>query len=180
MKDADPVNEITNNYYIIAVPKGGTEKYLRIPAFETTDINIGYLSQDEFGQRIAVGDLADYIKRLEAVCKAFFPQSSVPEDLDLIVVVKPAGRSRVWFVSSGTAEGGDQREPLRKALEGVSAPVTKGGPVGFDIQASIAGGTGNRSDVSGPPPLPKDWSDELSKHTGTVHFDDVVGLVWPD
>lgn len=180
MKDADPVTEITENYYIIAAPGGGTRKYLRMPAFETTCINIGYTSQDKFGQRIPVFVCADYIKHLEAVCTDSFARATVPEDLDIVVVVKPSGSSRVWFISSGAPADGDKREPLRKAIEAVPAPVPKDGPIGFAIEGCIAGGTGNKSELAFPVPVPKEWQEMLSTQKGSPQFDEVVKLVWPD
>jgi hypothetical protein len=180
MKDADHVTQITSTYYLVASPDGTTHKYLRMPAFETTSINIGYTSQDKFGQRVTVLDCALYIKQLQAVCTNFFAQATIPEDLDIVVIVKPAGHSRVWFISSSTLPTSDQREPLRKALEAVPPPTLKDGPIGFAIEGSIAGGTGNRLQLAAPVPVPNEWHDILSKQKGPLYFDELVTLVWPD
>ena len=42
--------------------------------FTTANLNIGYMPQEELGERVPVKDLADYFKQLEAICSNFLPK----------------------------------------------------------------------------------------------------------
>ena len=148
--------------------------------FETASIHIGYLSQETFGERISVHDLGDYIKHLQAICSQFFVEATTPEDLSIVVVVKPEKRSRVWFVSSRAPTISERRDDLRAELEAILPPVVHGGPIAFAIEGRIAGGHTKGKSKAGPPPVPSEWQDALSKLVEPAPFDRVLPLIWPD
>ena len=148
--------------------------------FETASVNIGYLRQKDFGARVTVNDIAAYIKRLQAVCDEFFAQATTPEDLSIIVAIKPTGHSRVWFVSSRTPAATEKRDQLRTKLEAVELPKVTSGPVAFAIESRIAGGSGKDAKEAGAPKTPKEWHDALSKQKEPLLFDRLLPLVWPD
>jgi hypothetical protein len=180
-KDTDKIVEINKDYYLIEARDGSKHKYTRVPNFETANINIGYLSQESFGERMTVQPLADYIKRLQGICTDFFVQAATQEDLDIVVAVKPGQLSRVWFVSSRTPAANEKRDQLRTKLEAIPPPATKGGPIAFAIRGRIARGSGKDPGPPGPPPTPKEWQDLLSKQKSeSLSFDGLMRLVWPD
>lgn len=148
--------------------------------FETASINIGYMSQQELGERVPVTELAAYIKRLQAICTESFAQTVTPEDLDIIVAVKPGNHTRVWFVSSRTPAANEKSDELRKKLETVASPKVTGGPIAFCINGRIAGGSGKAPKEAGAPPTPKEWQDALSKQKEPLLFDALLPLIWPE
>ena len=148
--------------------------------FETASVNIGYLRQEDFGKRVAVKDIAAYIKRLQAICGEFFAQTATPEDLSILVAIKPTGRSRVWFVSSRTPAANEKRDQLRTKLEAVELPKVTGGPIAYAIESRIAGGSGKDAKEAGAPPTPKEWHDALSKQKEPLLFDGLLPLVFPE
>jgi hypothetical protein len=148
--------------------------------FATASIHIGYMSQEALGERVSVHDLGDYIKRLQAVCSQFFAQTTIPEDLSIVVAVKPGKRSKVWFVSSRAPASSERRDDLRAELEAVPPPAVHGGPIAFAIEGRIAGGHTKGESKAGPPPVPNEWQDALSKLVEPVPFDRVLPHIWPD
>ncbi|HEX4962133.1 MAG TPA: hypothetical protein VF173_14960 [Thermoanaerobaculia bacterium] len=125
--------------------------------------------------------LADYIKRLQAVCTAYFATTATPETLHVIVALKPGKQSRVWFVSSTHAPDDKAREPLRAKLEAVTPLEVRSGPVAFAISGKIAGGDGKDGDEH-QPPMPKEWQEaaKSAKDPLLVIPDGILKLIWPD
>jgi hypothetical protein len=148
--------------------------------FATASIHIGYLSQQVFGERVSVPDVSDYIKRLQAVCSEFFAQTTIPEDLSIVVVVKPGKRSKVWFVSSRAPASSEHRDNLRIELEAVTPSVVHGGPIAFAIEGRIAGGHTKGESKTGPPPVPNEWRDAISNLIEPTPFDRLLPRIWPD
>src|SRR5437763_589197 len=97
-------------------------------------------------------DLAAYIKRIEAACTAFFASETTPEQLDIVVGLKPQKKVRVWFVSSRRTSQDRSLITLRKKLEAIAPSPVHAGPVAFALRCTIA---------SAPPskeiPMPKEW-----------------------
>jgi hypothetical protein len=144
--------------------------------FATASVHIGYLSQQAFAERVSVRDLADYTKRLQAVCSQFFAQTTIPEDLSIVVAVKPGKRSKVWFVSSRAPASSERRDDLRAELEAVLPPFVHGGPIAFAIVGRIAGGQIKGETKASPPPVPNEWRDALSIEPGPL--DQVLPRIW--
>jgi len=150
--------------------------------FQTANIAL-YQPNDVLQARTrSVEDLAAYIKQIQAVCTEFYANDTKPENLHIVVAVRPGKRSRVWFISS-TAPNDASRDPLRKKLEAIPPCDAHGGPIAFTISAALAGGagkifTGEDKDFS--PPIPKEWSDaKIGKNSGPVP-DCYLDIVWPD
>jgi len=128
--------------------------------------------------------LAAYWKALEGTCNVFFKKSDTPRPLDIVVAVKPQGRSRVWFVSptQGSKEDAELAR-LRALLEALPAPEVLHGPVLFAVIGSIAGAErANRSGEASPIPLPPAWKDALKgqDERKAVDTDRLIELVWPE
>lgn len=125
-----------------------------------------------------VKDLAAYIKELQAACGESFAASKTPETLYIVVAVRPAKRSRVWFISSHPSPDAP-RDEVRKKLESISPFEAKEGPIIFALAATLAGGDPSALDTT-PPPLPAEWMKAAGDRKGPFTSDDLLDLVWPD
>jgi hypothetical protein len=126
-------------------------------------------------------DSADYIALLEGVAHNFFVGASTPETFDIVVVVRPGGRSRVWFVSSIRPGTSADLEPLRTLLQAVPPIAVKDGPVILGISGKIAGG--DRRGASGATvPIPAEWDaiKNQLKAPAPISSDTFLDLLWPD
>jgi len=119
----------------------------RLSLYQTDEVLRARLTSTE--------SLAEYFKKLEAVCTDFFATATEPETLHIVVAVKPGKVARIWFVSS--TRGDDKAlEPLRQKLEAVPPLEVFAGPLAFAISAKIAGGDGKSGykDKNAGPPIP--------------------------
>jgi|GEM_PF-824097 len=148
--------------------------------FATASLNIGYMPDAELGRRVTVPELTGYIKKLEAECTGFFASTNTPENLDIVVAVKPGKVSRVWFISSRIPLAAEKRDQLRAKLEGVAAPDVSGGAIAFAIEGKVAGGDPKSPKKTGAPPVPAGWKDALTKQDHAMQFDEMLATVWPD
>ncbi|MEP6668062.1 MAG: hypothetical protein ABJF10_02855 [Chthoniobacter sp.] len=126
--------------------------------------------------------LAEYFKKLEAVCTDFFATATEPETLHIVVAVKPGKQARFWFVSS-TREDDKGLEPLRQKLEAVPPLEVFAGPLAFAISARIAGGDGKNGfkDKNVGPPIPKEWAEAVKGAKSPVQVPDgFLAAAWPD
>jgi hypothetical protein len=146
--------------------------------FTTANLNIGYMPQEELGERVSVEELGSYFKRLEAVCVAFFADTITPENFDVVVAVKPGKRTKVWFVSSRPPA--ERRDDLRAKLEAVVPPVLRGRPIAFAIQGRIAGGATEAKRHEAPSPTPAEWEEAITKLPEPTTFDGLLPRIWPD
>jgi NAD(P)H-dependent flavin oxidoreductase YrpB (nitropropane dioxygenase family) len=149
--------------------------------FELAGVNCSYLSPSEFAQRIPAEELNGYIDRLKAVCADFYAAATVPDDIDIVVIVVAGGHPHFWFISSRGSDTFDRVHRLIEKLQTLPAPMLKRGPIGFAMTGRIAGGTSARKVQNGAPPIPKEWKAFLEKSStgGPLHFDEVVKLVCP-
>ncbi len=150
--------------------------------FETDNVVL-YQPNEALQARVGdVSDLANYVKKLQAVCAEFFASTKRPETLHIVVAVRPGKRSRVWFVSSTRPAPDAQRDPLRKKLEAVPPCDVHDGPVAFAISAKLAGGDGKnpKGAKDFKPPIPKEWQDAAKGKESVRVPDGVLDLVWPD
>jgi hypothetical protein len=111
-----------------------------------------------------------YAKELGQVAHNFFVGDTVPEKLDIVVVLQPGGRPRVWLVSSIREGDSKELEPLRKLLLAVPPIEVRDGPVAFAVQASIAGGGAPPAGNDSPPPLPMEWRNSGGTHKDRVAY----------
>jgi hypothetical protein len=150
--------------------------------FETMEIVL-YQPDATLRERVpSVEVFAAYAKEVQAACAAHFADVSAPEALDVVVAIKPNGRSRVWFVSSSRSEGDESLGRLREKIESVKPPTIRIGPVAFAIMATVAGA---KREPPGPDgshvPMPKAWRDAASKSPQPALVpDDVLHYAWPD
>jgi hypothetical protein len=122
-----------------------------------------------------------YLVRLQEVAHNFFVGYPTPETLHIIVMLRPGGRSRVWFVSSRRPGNAPEFEPLRKLLEAVPALPVVEGPALLTLSGTIMGGDGSElpEDLR---PIPAEWRD-IEKGLAEplpVYSDAFMDLVWPD
>ena len=151
------------------------------PGFELAGVNYAYLSPSELAQRIPAEELNGYIDRLKAVCADFYAAATVPDDIDIVVIVVAGGHPHFWFISSRGSDTFDRVHRLIEKLQVLPAPMLKRGPIGFAMTGRIAGGTSARKVQNSAPLFPKEWKDFLAKSSkdGPLDFDEVVKLVCP-
>jgi hypothetical protein len=133
-------------------------------------------------RRLPPKDVADvYLDRLVEVAHNFSAADPTPETLHIIVMLRPGGRSRVWFLSSIRFGNDAALVPLRKLLEAVPALAVREGPVILCISGVIMGGDGNElpADLS---PIPADWSvlESGLKEPLPIGSDTFMDMAWPD
>ena len=167
--------------FALLVFAGGGVRAGTASGFELAGVNSSYLSQSELAQRISAAELNGYINRLQAVCVDFYAAATVPDDIDIVVIVVAGGHPHFWFISSRGSDTFERVHRLIEKLQAVPAPVLKRGPIGFAMMGRIAGGTSARKVQNTAPPIPKEWKDSLAKSSkdGPLHFDEVVKLVCP-
>lgn len=122
-----------------------------------------------------------YLDRLQTVAHNFFVGDTKPETFHIVVMLRPGGRSRIWFVSSIRPGNGPELEPLRKLLEAVAPLTVSGGPALLTLSGTIMGGDGADlpEDLR---PMPAEWRD-IEKGLDEplpVSSDAFMDLAWPD
>ena len=125
-----------------------------------------------------------YVNRLSDITHKFFVGAKVPEVFHIVVVVRPDGWTRFWFVSSKPGANAADLGPLRKLLESVPPMGVKGGPVILAVSGRIAGGDGSESLEKGAyeSPVPKEWKNlaEAKKVPLAFSTDEFQNLVWDE
>jgi hypothetical protein len=124
-------------------------------------------------------ELASYIKRLEAACTAFFASENAPEQLDVVVGLKPAKKVRVWFVSSRRSSQDKSLRALRTKLEAIPPCEVHSGPVAFALCCTIAGASPRKDKEPYQPPMPKEWRDATAGKDVLVP-DGIFERIWRD
>jgi TonB family protein len=103
-------------------------------------------------------EVAAYLDQLKAVAHNFFVGAARPETFQIVVVLRPGGAARVWFVSSRRPNDAKELEPLRRLLEGVPPVEVHDGPVVLTLAGRVAGGHGlPPPDDAATPPVPREW-----------------------
>jgi hypothetical protein len=121
-----------------------------------------------------------YLLRLAAIAHNFFVGYPTPETFDIIVMLRPGGRSRVWFFSSRRSGTAPELEPLRILLEAVPVPPVTEGPALLTLAGTIMGGDGQMPEDLRP--IPAEWRD-IEKGLPEplpVSSDAFLDLAWPD
>ena len=148
--------------------------------FKTASVAL-YQPDEQLRERVPnVKGLADYVKALQEVCSAHFAFVSTPGSLDIVVVVKPGNRSRIWFANSQPAMSSADIKLLTGKLSIVQPPSFRRGPVAFAIRGSIAGGT--PVELGGMPlPIPTEWKESFAKNPQMMPIpDSPMDVLWPD
>jgi hypothetical protein len=143
--------------------------------FALGSVNLGYMSQNEFAERVSVDEVSGYINRLRAKCTELYAGDIAPRQFYAVVVVH-SGHSHVWIVDASGAKiaGAEEKE---KKLQEVPIPAVPKFPIAFALDARIAGGKPEKE--GGAPPVPAKWREAISKSkpSGPLRFDDVIRLV---
>jgi hypothetical protein len=122
-------------------------------------------------------ELASYIKRIFAVCTAFFASEKTPEELDIVVGLKPEKKVRVWFVSSRRSSQDKSLRALRAKLEAIAPCEVHSGPIAFALCCTIAGAPPRKDKEPYEPPIPKEWRDAGE---GLLIPDGIFEKIWRD
>jgi hypothetical protein len=125
-----------------------------------------------------VAPLAAFIQKVQSVCAEAFT-SEEKEGVDVVVVLKPGGRSRVWFVSSLVAK--PDRSKLKSAIEAIRPP-TVSGPVVFALAYDLNGFSHPVQEAGKfQPSIPAEWTDSVKGAKGPLMIPDgFIPYVWPD
>lgn len=125
-----------------------------------------------------------YVDRIKDVTHKFFVGAKVPEVFHIVVVVRPDGWARFWFVSSKPGANAADLEPLRRLLEAIPTMKVKGGPVILAVSGRIAGGDGSESLEKNAyeSPVPREWRDLAKAKNIPLAFstDEFQNLVWDE
>lgn len=124
-------------------------------------------------------DLAAYIKRIEAACTAFLASEKTPEQLDIVVGLKPQKKVRVWFVSSRRSSQDKSLRALRAKLEAIPPCEVHSGPVAFALCCTIAGASPRKDKEPYEPPEPKEWRDARGSKPLLIP-DGIFAKIWRD
>jgi Gram-negative bacterial TonB protein C-terminal len=126
-------------------------------------------------------DADAYLDRMTTVARHFFVGDLIHETFHIIVMVRPSGRTRIWFLSSIRPGSSAELEPLRRLLLAVAPLQVKEGPVILAISGDVMGGDGNEFPEDRNP-IPDAWRDlEMSlKEPLPIYSDAFLNLVWPD
>ncbi|HZZ18112.1 MAG TPA: energy transducer TonB [Opitutaceae bacterium] len=157
------------NFGPVRVQSGFTLKHL-----------ILYQPNDVVVRRMPPKTEADaYLDRLTEVAHNFFVGNPAPETLHIIVLLMPAGRPRVWFLSSNRPGNARELQPLKALLEAVKPLPVKEGPVLFTLSGVVMGGDGLElpADQS---PVPAEWHrvEEGLKEPLPITGDEFLGLAY--
>jgi len=125
-------------------------------------------------------DLQAYLNALTAVTHRFFVGDPKPENLDIVVMLRPGRRSRVWLRSSRRPGADPALAPLRALLEAVPPAAVAEGPVAVALQGIIAGGDGARAEADARP-VPDEWRErqQALKEPLPYSSDAFMDLIWP-
>jgi len=140
-----------------------------------------FLPRQVTAQRVSLDDLATYTKSLQDICELYFANATAPEDVDIVVAIKPGPKSRVWFISLASPPADQRFVALRQKLEAVEPPPVRSGPIALSIHGVIAGGNDLPPTKTGQPPqMPEDWKTVMLRSRGNrpLTFDDLIPLVW--
>jgi hypothetical protein len=126
-----------------------------------------------------VKPLSEYIKKVKATSEPSF-DSNLPESLDIVIIVKPSGKTRVWF--SSTLVNPPDRTEIKKAIEAIPAPPVKKGPVAFALSYDLNGIEGEKQGYGRyQPPVPEEWKIKAKDIKGPLTIPDgFIPVIWPD
>jgi TonB family protein len=144
----------------------------RVVVYQTGDVLLRRMPPE--------GAVQSYITAMVAVAHRFLVGDPQPENLDLVVVIRPGGRSRVWFHSTARPDGAPAWEPLRRLLQAVPTLEVKGGPVILTLSGFVAGGAPGHP-APEPHPIPEEWQALERTLPQPLPFssDAFLDLLWP-
>lgn len=125
-------------------------------------------------------DLAAYIKRIDAVCTAFFASEKTPEQLDIVIGLKPQKKVRVWFVSSRRSSQDKTLVALRQKLETIAPCEVHTGPIAVALRCTIGGASPPKDKEPYEPPMPKEWRNASAGKRPVLVPDGIFEKIWRD
>lgn len=142
--------------------------------FETTNIVL-YQPDDVVRKRLpGSGHLAAYIEKIQLAAEDFFARVHTPDSLQIVVAVRPGGKSRVWLMGSGLEE--KTLAVLREQIQAIPPVAVQDGPVAFAICGKIAGGP----ETAEATPMPPEWQESVKNLPQPVVVPDgLLDTVWP-
>jgi len=150
--------------------------------FEFGGMNVGYMSKDEFcPAHVSVEEISAFIAKLNAVLVEFYRSSTDTHQFDVVIVVH-RGHVHFWFVGRRGERDRAEFEKLHEKLRYVAPPKLTREPIGFSLEARIAGGPASKPGPSTKPPaIPKEWNGAAAKDRSDLqlHFDGLVDLLCP-
>lgn len=124
--------------------------------------------------------MAVFVKDIEGVCSEYFAADTRARSLDLVVLLRPPHRARVWFVPEPTAAECDAYAALSDRILAIPAPSVTG-PVAVALCGAVGGYERPASDPQiFRPPMPAAWLEAMERRGGGVVPDDILDAVWPD
>jgi TonB family protein len=124
-------------------------------------------------------EMQAYLKNLSDSIHRFIVGETRPENLDVVLILRPGRRVRCWIVSSRRPGGGPELAPLRTLLEAVPAAEVKDGPVAIALQGIVAGGATPQPESYRP--IPQEWQERERglKEALPYASDAFMALVFP-
>ena len=151
--------------------------------FDTAGVDF-YLSQQETAAHVSLDDLATYTKAVQDACAAYFANSTTPEDIDIVVAVKPGPESRVWLISMAQPPADQRFADLRVKLAKIDPPPVHDGPVAFDVHGVVAGGNNQPPTTKqGQPEMPQIWRAAILRAQQAykpINFNQMLDQAWND
>lgn len=121
--------------------------------------------------------LSGYVQVLEGVCSLYFAATDRPDQIEVVVAVRPGEKSKVWLNSKEVGAAG--LESLRKKLEAVTPAEVKEGPVAFAILGKTGGGLPSGEPAEKAPPVPNEWREAMKGAKEPLALPDgVLDLIW--
>jgi hypothetical protein len=140
-----------------------------------------YQPEPVLAQRVSsVPALAEYMKQVEALVREAFKDSTTPEMLDVVLILKPGGKARAWLVSSLSKP--PDRSQLIERIQKIPTLFVREGPFAFAICTSIAGAQRASHATPGPYlPLPEEWRAAAQDSAEPLSIPDgIIDKVWKD
>jgi len=135
-----------------------------------------YQPDDLIGKRIDVKDLSQFLKAASAECVHYFGAAGVPENLNVVIALRPGKRSKVWLEPANA--GHPERAALIKRLEAIPVMEIKEGPVAVAVIGAIGGGVPKPADAP-PLPVPQEWKDASATEKAAIGLDELLQKIWP-
>ena len=155
--------------------------YITSAVAEVKPVNITLYQPDEVVTALEVdaSELSEYIKKLTKSIEQEFSEATIPESLDLVIIVKPGKLSKAWLVSS--LKDSPKRQKFLAKLSTIPSIKTINGPFAFAVTYSIAGGkTPSLETKKYKLPMPKECQDAIDKSEAeyTRIPEGIVDTVW--
>ena len=140
------------------------------------DLVTMYHDEPTVAARLAsVPVLTTYLRQIESICGEGFAGDTQPRPIDVVIVIQPGGRARVWFVGVDDEASGTVRE----RIEALPPPVVTGGAIAFALSGGIGAFSRPLPDPKTfQPPMPQAWKDVAAAAGKPVTLDTILDTVF--